>query len=66
VHSKAEVNLIYFTETTKRGKKKEKQKVKTDKLRSIGKQSGESVVSPGEKGGNGEKDLHKTNVLSLE
>ena len=40
---------------------------KTDMLRSIGKQSGESVVSPGEEMvGYGGKDLQKRKVLSLE
>jgi len=38
------VNLIYSTEpTTKKWEKRKTKKVKTDKLSSIGKQSGESV-----------------------
>jgi len=40
----ARVNLIYSTEpTTKKWEKRKTKKVKTDKLSSIGKQSGESV-----------------------
>jgi len=40
------VSLIHRTEpTAKNGEKKKKLKSKTDKLRSIGKQSGESVES---------------------
>jgi len=51
VHSKADISqLIYCTEPTSNKWKTEKRKsIKTDMLRSIGKQSGESVESVLEK-----------------
>ena len=41
-----QISIIYRMEPTTKKWKKEKLKVKTDKLRSIAKQPGESVVSP--------------------
>ena len=64
--SKTRPNLQRGKLTVENRKSREK---KTDMLRSIGKQSGESVrgVSPGEEMvGCGGKDLQKRKVLSLE
>ena len=63
----SKINLQHGT--TINSGEQEDEKVKTDMLRSIGKQSGESVhvVSPEEeKVGYGGKDFQKRKVLSLE
>ena len=70
VHSKADrsrLNLPHGTKLKMRDKEKLKSK-KTDMLRSIGKQSGESAESvlKKEKESYGRKDLQKRKVLSLE
>jgi len=61
----SQLNLTHETNNQKNGGKQKIQKYKTDVLRSTGKQTGESVVSvlKKKKGGYGEKDLQKRNVL---
>ena len=62
----SQINLQHGTRTN--SGETGRQEVKTDMLRSIGKQSGESVESVQEKKkvGYGGKDLQKRKVLSLE